>query len=60
MDDGNDAVCAVELVSEVSEDPSEPYELEDDEDSVGMVSGVEPAALELEVEGVITLDDDPE
>ena len=59
MDEVDDTVCVVDIASEVSEDPSEPYEEEDEGGTVETrVDG--PAELEPEVEMVITLDDSPE
>lgn len=59
MDDVDDTVCVVEIVPEVSEDPNEPYEEEDDGDAVGMTRLDEPAKLEPKVEGANRLDDTP-
>ena len=59
MDEVDDTVCVVDIALEVSEDPSEPYEEEDEGGTVETrVDG--PAELEPEVEMVITLDDSPE
>ena len=59
MNDVDDTVCVVDIVPEVSEDPSEPYEEEDDVDTAGMTRVDEPAELEPKFEGATTLDDTP-
>ena len=54
MDEVDDTVCVVDIASELSEDPSEPYEEEVDGGTVETrVDG--PAEVEPEVETVVTL-----
>ena len=59
MDGVDDTVCAVEIVSEVGEDPDELYKGDDVGDTVGMRRGDEPVELKPELIDTIVLDDDP-
>ena len=59
MDGVEKTVCAVEVVSEVGEDPKELYKEDDVGDTIGTSREDEPVELKLELIDTIVLDDEP-
>ena len=56
----DDTVCIVDIVPEISEDPSELYKEDDDGDTVETKREDEPAELKPELIDATVLDDNPE